>query len=594
MRPTVGFVAALLVMLSLATACFSIGPKPQDHRQTGVETYRFRPMSDMIDVPQMPAPVRTTDTCRALVLLVDFEDKLAQVDTSAFSSMLFGESQGSMKAYFEENSYGKFSLTGDTYGWFRSACKHGDIVNRDHVWGTADDHGLDTSPDAINESICSFPLNIWGLVAHTVNLAADSIEFARYDNDGPDGVPSSGDDDGFVDALLIVHSGVGAEIFGGLAIGANHIWSLHSSLDYYGPTAGTSVQGIRIGPFILVPELGQIGVYAHEFCHLLGLPDLYNSETGLSIVGDLCLMDQGAWNGPHKDGSVPCHLSAPMKYVLGWIEPEEICFGCDVGESVDGAQIQPHGTTSHPYQVLGNPGDMDWTPEGTGTGEYFLLENRQQAFGYFESYLPYSGLLIWKVDESQPDNNRPQRRLAEVIQADGEVVDPDIGDPGDPRRNVPGEPSDFWPGELGKHDFTPRTDPSSDLSSGRFSGVGVENITEVAGASITADIRVGLPKKGVTYAYPNPYKLGQASPMRIVFVPEPGPDAPHPGSFEVQIFDFEGNFVRRLDATGEVGTDGTALWDGTDEGGNRVDTGLYFYYVTSSGQEATGVLGIRK
>ncbi len=38
-----------------------------------------------------------------------------------------------------------------------------------------------------------------------------SVDFGQYDNDGPDGVPNSGDDDGFVDLLCVMHSLPGAE-----------------------------------------------------------------------------------------------------------------------------------------------------------------------------------------------------------------------------------------------------------------------------------------------------------------------------------------------------------------------------------------------
>ena len=126
--------AVPLIFLSLATAFLSIGPRPQDGVLTAAEAHGFRPRSDIIDVPQVPPPFQTTDTCRALVLLVDFQDKPAEMDTSALRSMLFGDGQGSMRAYFEENSYGRFSVAGDICGWFRSACKHRDIVNRDHYF----------------------------------------------------------------------------------------------------------------------------------------------------------------------------------------------------------------------------------------------------------------------------------------------------------------------------------------------------------------------------------------------------------------------------------------------------------------------------
>jgi hypothetical protein len=363
---------------------------------------------------------------------------------------------------------------------------------------------------------------------------------------------------------------------------------MQSNLEYYTSTKGTTVDGVGIGPFVVVPELGEIGVYAHEFCHLLGLPDLYNSETGDPVVGPFCLMGEGAWNGPMGlPGSVPCHLSAPMKDFLGWVDPQEVCLGCDGPAEVIGAEIRPHGTFSRPYRVLRNPSGANWSETGTGSGEYFMLENRQRGSGYFEYFLPVSGLLIWRVDESRPDNNDMSRRLAEIIQADGEVVDPGV-----PGMNIPGEPSDVWPGSLDKRSFTPTSFPASTLSGNRFSGVSVESITQQVYGTVTADIKVGLARKGKAYAFPNPYSLKESSPMRIVFLPDPGPDTPH--GFSVRVFDLEGNLVRVLDGGDEVLGDGTAVWDARDEAGNRIDPGLYFYSVESSGQHTTGTIAIRK
>jgi immune inhibitor A len=157
---------------------------------------------------------------------------------------------------------------------------------------------------------------------------------------------------------------------------------------------------------------------------------------------------------------------------------------------------------------------MDWTRAGTGDGEYFLVENRYRNHGgYFDLYLPGSGLLIWKVDESQPDNNSQSRRLAEVIQADGD------GHP-------VGAASDFWPGSLNKTEFTPDTDPASTLSGGRFSGVAIENILKNGIDTWNMDVRLGLPKRGMAYAFPNPFTPDDDSNVRIVFVRQPGPTIP--------------------------------------------------------------------
>jgi len=586
---------AVLSLVSIQTT-FAIGPPPPQDGQLGLAAQAYfiqRP--EIIDLAPRH-PLRSLGTCHTLVLLVDFDDKPADLGPEAIRLKLFGTGAPSMRTYFAENSYGRFTVTGDVYGWFRSHCDHAVIVNRDGVAGTQDDYGLDTSPAAVDTTICAFPMNIWGLVEHTVKLAAETVDLSRYDNDGPDGIPSSGDDDGYIDALMIVHSGPGAEVFANLpgGVSVNYIWSCQSDLESYEPTSNTIINGKRIGAFVIVPELGEIGVFAHEFCHLLGLPDLYDTMTGLPIIGPLCLMDEGAWNGPpNRLGSVPSHLCAPMKYFLGWLEPTAVCIECDGVESISQLRLEAASGSPDACRILSNPGGVDWTHLGGGRGEYFLLENRQPSVGYFDTFLAGSGLLIWRVDESRPSNNDPDGRLVEVIQADGEELDPSIQNAADPRRNVPGEPSDFWPGSLGKHEFTPLSDPPSEVASGRYSGVSVTNIVETSAHEIIADVSVGAPRKGSAYAFPNPYRLSSSTRVRIVFLPQPGPDKPHAGSFDVTIFDLEGNFVRRLDEGEEVDENGTAFWNGYDEAGRQVDPGLYFFRVRSSGQQAIGTIAVK-
>jgi len=76
-------------------------------------------------------------------------------------------------------------------------------------------------------------------------MAAAALEFQgdlRYfDNDGPDGVPSSGDDDGYIDAVSCIVPGQGAEVnydcrFG--PVGCNHLWSHESGIAVYSNCPG--------------------------------------------------------------------------------------------------------------------------------------------------------------------------------------------------------------------------------------------------------------------------------------------------------------------------------------------------------------------
>jgi immune inhibitor A len=572
-----------LAVLLAATAARAVPPEPGPGVLGGRkvrEYYLRRP--DIVDAPVAATRLATSASPRAVVILIDFEDNhpwWSNTTASYFGEKLFGSGSGSLRSYLLENSYGAFDLRGSVFGWYTSQALYDDIVNPTDICGQKNDYGLDISDDAVDPAKSDFPLNVWGIVAEAVHLADPAVDFSAYDNDGPDGIPDSGDDDGYVDFLLVIHPGLGAEHFNG---SCNDIWSLQSDLEAYAPTAGTSADGVGIGPFVIVPEMGEIGVFAHELCHLMGLPDLYNSETGDPVVGDYCLMDTGAWGGPqHARGSVPSHLSAPMKYVLGWIEPTRVCFGCEGGDSAIAAVVQPAETwsTRSAFEILNNPGGMDWTPAGTGEGEYFLVENRHKDVADFDTYLPGSGLIIWRVDEAQPDNNDPSARLAEVIQADGDGA-------------LPGSASDFWPGTLSKTEFTPYSDPPSSLGGDRFSGVSIDNIAWQSFYAVRMDVRLGLPRLGSAYAFPNPFTPDEDEHVRIVFVKQPGPAVPW--TFSVDIFDIEGNLVRRLEGSGETLENGTALWDGMDESGKAVAGGLYMYVAESSGGKATGVLALRR
>ena len=142
-------------------------------------------------------------------------------------------------------------------------------------------------------------------------------------------MPNSGDDDGFVDFIGIVHPEVGAEA--GAGAGTN-IWSHRWVLSGWG--AGTYTTGdaragggnIRVNDYTIMPALSnsttmiEIGVFCHEFGHAFGLPDLYdtNSDNGSSSgIGWWGLMGSGNWNSPTH----PAHMSPWAKAELGWITP---------------------------------------------------------------------------------------------------------------------------------------------------------------------------------------------------------------------------------------------------------------------------------
>lgn len=81
--------------------------------------------------------------------------------------------------------------------------------------------------------------------------------------------------------------------------------------------------GIWVGDYTAQPENGGLGVFAHEYAHDLGLPDLYDtSGGGENSVGFWSLMSAGSWlgTGTGEIGNLPGDMTAWDKLQLGWLD----------------------------------------------------------------------------------------------------------------------------------------------------------------------------------------------------------------------------------------------------------------------------------
>ena len=160
-----------------------------------------------------------------------------------------------------------------------------------------------------------------------------AVNFGLYDNDGPDGVPNSGDDDGFVDLLCVLHSFRGGEC----GISANivshtwsySVWPVSGGFAYTTNDARAGGGFIQVDDYTVAPALScttpanqviEIGVLCHEFGHGLGLPDLYDRDGGSNGIGHWGIIGSGSWNTPSR----PAHPEAWTRVELGWTVPTDI------------------------------------------------------------------------------------------------------------------------------------------------------------------------------------------------------------------------------------------------------------------------------
>src|SRR5690606_21814634 len=129
-----------------------------------------------------------------------------------------------------------------------------------------------------------------------------------------DGDGDFNEPDGYIDHFQAIHAGIGEEAGGG-AQGEDAIWS-HRWFANTGqpgpddnPQGGAQIgdTGLWVGDYTTEPENGGLGVFAHEYGHDLGLPDLYATQGDDNSTGRWTLMSGGSWLNTGEDniGDMP-------------------------------------------------------------------------------------------------------------------------------------------------------------------------------------------------------------------------------------------------------------------------------------------------
>jgi M6 family metalloprotease-like protein len=192
----------------------------------------------------------------------------------------------------------------------------------------------------------------------------------------PAGLNLDGDNDGNVDNVCFIIQG---NSDGWSELLWPHRWSIY---DRYVYINGKRVYDFNFQLSVFLASSG-VGVLCHEMFHTLGAPDLYHyTSNGIAPVG--------SWDLMENNGNPPQHMGAYMKYKYGrWISsiPEL---------TVDGNYtLNPLvSATNNCYKI----------PSAASTTEYFVVEYRQDT-GTFESSIPGSGMLIYRINTAVGEGN---------------------------------------------------------------------------------------------------------------------------------------------------------------------------------------------
>jgi immune inhibitor A len=270
-----------------------------------------------------------------------------------------------MAEYYQSQSSGRYSVEGDVTEWVK-------VPFNEARYGR----------DFCGDIVCN---NTWFLIrdglafwvqdqlaaGQTLAQITDYLktfdEWDRYDYDG-DG--NFDEPDGYIDHFQIVHAG-GDQAAGDPQQGSDAIWSHRwyaqlTPVGAGGPaglaqlggveagqggvSSGVEIPanptGVWVGDYTIQPENGGLGVFAHEFGHDLGLPDLYdtsgNTGGAENSTGFWTLMSSGANigdGGRDGIGDNPTDLGAWEKFQLGWL-------GCDACPGGKFYKVVQHGESA--------------------------------------------------------------------------------------------------------------------------------------------------------------------------------------------------------------------------------------------------------
>lgn len=375
---------------------------------------------------------------KGVVILANFKDKSMQ---SSHTQAVFDELCNSLNCtvnsgypsagqYFADQSNGTYRPQFDVFGPV-TLSRNVSYYGSDGAKEGDDQHATDAVVEACILANEQFTIN-----------------WADYDSDS----------DGYVDFVYVIYAGKGQADGGTSETIWPHNWSVESAR-YYGNCTYSATQckvgGKKLDNYAMSGEisgssLGGIGTLCHEFGHVMGLPDLYDTDYGTNYENNLTpadwnIMDGGSYNA---DGHCPPNYDPWEKDFFGWLTP------INLGNTGQNLTLYANGTENQQtYQI-----NASGTYVGpTTSGLRYYIENRQ-AVGW-DAPLTGHGLLIWKVNfnASAWENNAPNNTetsgapLYTVVSATGTKIGWDGSTDNCPKNTFPGTgKKTSWTGVSGK------------------------------------------------------------------------------------------------------------------------------------------------
>ena len=394
------------------------------------------------NTPNNVGKTPTIGTINNLVIFIRFSAEQEFTDTKTTYDTMFNNNisgTNSLYNYFKDASYNSLSVTSTFYPQTSGAT----------VISYLDSHTRNYyQPFSVSNSEGYQDNDTKTLREHTLlKNAIDNIA-----SQVPTSLNLDGDNDGNVDNVCFIISG---DPGAGNDLLWPHRWSLFSFT--------VNINGKKVYDYNLQLQnhikTNGAGVLCHEMFHSLGAPDLYHySYDGLAPIS--------SWDLMEDDLNPPQNMCAYMKFRYGkWINSIPIIINAGT------YLLNPLTSSTNNCFRINSP---------NSSTEYYMVEYRKKASSWtFESQIPGSGLIIYRINSAQDGLGNSQGPPDEVYAYRPNGTLSSNGNPDNA----------FYNSQVNRIAINDGTNPSGFLSNNNPGGL---SISEVGPAGETISFRVGL------------------------------------------------------------------------------------------------------
>lgn len=358
-----------------------------------------------------------------LIVLVSFADRSFTFTRDDFDSLAAqpGYSRngatGSVKDYYYDVSFGQLELNPVVVGPYT-------LSQPMAYYGATGPSFSDINPKE--------------MVAEACALANNEVDFTQFDMNN----------DGIVDAVHVIFAGAGEASTGEDDAIWPHRWSFYPSDEFNIEFDGVRLKDYSCSAEIMGAGMDGIGTICHEFGHVLGLPDLYDTDyegsggqaTGINTWS---IMASGSYN---NFSNTPASFTAYEKYCLNWLQLDTL--------EVAGEYVLPPLMDSNKAYIITSP----------YSDEFFIFENRRRIS--WDTYIPNDGGLIYHVKQEGDYNinSNPNYQKYDIEEADRDDSESTLA-------------NDVFPSTFFNNFFTDYSTPNSILWNGESLNKPITQIT---------------------------------------------------------------------------------------------------------------------